>query len=40
MQDHELVAWLLDARTPSIRYRTLTDLLGYPAEDARVELGG
>ena len=36
MQDHEFVTWLLDAKTPSIRYRTLTDLLGYPAEDARV----
>jgi hypothetical protein len=36
MQDHELVMWLLGAKTPSIRYRALTDLLGYPAEDARV----
>jgi hypothetical protein len=36
MQDHELVTWLLDAKTPSIRYRALTDLLGYPAEDDRV----
>jgi hypothetical protein len=36
MQDHDLVAWLLDAKTPSIRYRTMTDLLGYPAEDASI----
>jgi hypothetical protein len=36
MQNHDLVTWLLEAETPSIRYRTLTDLLGYPAEDGRV----
>jgi hypothetical protein len=36
MQDHELVTWLLGAKTPSIRYHALTDLLGYPAEDSRV----
>jgi hypothetical protein len=36
VHDHELVTWLLNARTPSIRYRALTDLLGYPAEDSRV----
>jgi len=36
MQDHELVTWLLGAKTPSIRYRALTDLLGYPAEDASI----
>jgi len=29
-------AWLLAAATPSIRYRTLTDLVGLPADDARV----
>jgi hypothetical protein len=36
MQSHELATWLLGAKTPSIRYRTLTDLLGYPADDIRV----
>lgn len=29
-------AWLLGAATPSIRYRTLTGLLGLPVGDARV----
>ncbi len=36
MQDYELVTWLLGAKTPSIRYLALTDLLGYPAEEDRV----
>ncbi len=35
--DNELVVqWLLDASTPSIQYRTLTDLLGCSANDSRV----
>jgi len=36
MHEHEFTTWLLNARTPSIRYQTLVDLLGYPAEQARV----
>ncbi len=36
MQENELIPWLLNARTPSIRYQTLVDLLGYPADDQRV----
>jgi len=31
-----LVGWLLEAETPSIRYRTLRDLLGLPESDSRV----
>src|SRR3972149_11366921 len=36
MSEQELITWLLNARPPSIRYQTLTDLLGYAANDARV----
>jgi hypothetical protein len=32
----ELVDWLLEASTPSIRYRTITDLLGARPESSRV----
>ena len=35
MSETEFIDWLLSARTPSIRYQTLTDLLGYPADDPR-----
>ncbi len=31
-----LLAWLLDAATPSIRYQTLTTLLDLPADNTRV----
>jgi hypothetical protein len=32
----ELLSWLLEAETPTIRYLTLVDLMGLPEEDARV----
>lgn len=35
-QSPDFVTWLLNAETPSIRYQTLTKLLGYPATEARV----
>ena len=31
-----LIEWLLQAATPTIRYRTLVDLLGLPPADVRV----
>ena len=36
MNQDEFTTWLLGARTPSIQYRTMLDLLGYPAEDVRL----
>jgi hypothetical protein len=36
MNQQEFTTWLLAARTPSIQYRTLVDLLHYPVEEARV----
>jgi len=36
MHDNDFAAWLLSAKTPSIQYRTLVDLLGSPVDDARV----
>ena len=36
MQENEFVPWLMDAKTPSIRYLTLTGVLGYEEDDPRV----
>ena len=36
MDISEFTTWLLSARTPSIRYQTLVDLLGHPADEPRV----
>ena len=36
MNDSNLIPWLVDARTPSIRYLTLRRLLGRPETDAQV----
>ena len=36
MAENKFTTWLLTAKTPSIRFRTLVDLLGYPAEEPRV----
>ena len=36
MDESEFTTWLLSARTPSIQYQTLVNLLGYPAEEPRV----
>jgi hypothetical protein len=36
MDKSEFATWLLSAKTPSIQYRTLVDLLDYPADEARV----
>jgi hypothetical protein len=36
LQADPFITWLLHSTTPTVRYRTLTDLLGYPADDARV----
>lgn len=36
MQESDFTQWLLNAQTPSIRYLTLTGLLGYPDRDTRV----
>jgi hypothetical protein len=36
MDKSEFATWLLSAKTPSIRYQTLADLLGYPADETRV----
>ena len=33
----ELLTWLLEAETPTIRYLTLVDLMGLPEEDRRVQ---
>jgi len=35
--EEQLIAWLLDPADPSVRYRTLTELLGRPAGDAEVQ---
>ncbi len=32
----DFATWLLNSEIPSLRYQTLTDLLGYPATDPRV----
>jgi hypothetical protein len=36
MHKNEFTTWLLNAKTPSIRYQTLVDLLGYPEDETRV----
>jgi hypothetical protein len=36
MSDSEVISWLLEAATPSIRYQTLTDLMHLPGDDHRV----
>ena len=36
MDESEFATWLLSAKTPSIRYQTLVDLLGYQADETRV----
>jgi hypothetical protein len=36
MTDSQIAAWLLEAKTPSIQYGTLTDVLGCSANDGRV----
>ena len=36
MHKYEFTNWLLDAKTPSIQYRTLVDLFNYPVDDVRV----
>ncbi len=33
MSDAEVLAWLLEAENPSVRYLALTDLLDRPADD-------
>ena len=33
----EVLSWLLEAETPTIRYLTLVDLMGLPKEDSRVQ---
>ena len=35
--DEHLLDWLLEPSDPSVRYRTLTELLGRPAEDSEVQ---
>lgn len=35
-KNQKLIEWLLQAKTPTIRYRTLVDLLGCPADDPDV----
>jgi hypothetical protein len=35
MSDDNVISWLLEAATPSIRYQTLTDLLHVPLDEAR-----
>ena len=36
MDQHEFTNWLLNAGTPTIRFQTMTDLLGYPADEPRL----
>jgi hypothetical protein len=36
LREPEFTDWLLNAKTPSIRYQTLVDLLGFPATDPLV----
>jgi len=36
MHEDEFTTWLLSAKTPSIRYQTLVDLLHYPEDETRV----
>lgn len=37
MKDQELIQWLLEAQTPSIRYLTMRNLLGKPEIDSEVQ---
>jgi hypothetical protein len=34
--EEEVVRWLLEPEEPSVRYRTMVELLDYPGDDARV----
>ena len=36
MEENEFIPWLLGAPSPSIRYQTMTDLLGYPVDEPRL----
>jgi len=36
MDKQEFTAWLMNASTPSIRYQTMVDLLGYPPDQPRL----
>jgi len=36
MQEDEFTTWLLSTKTPSIRYKTLVDLLGFPEDEPRL----
>jgi len=36
MDRHGFTNWLLDASTPSIRYQTMADLLGFPTDEPRL----
>ncbi len=35
-KDQKLITWLLESKIPTIRYRTLVDLLGRPVDDPEV----
>ena len=37
MMKEELLSWLLEAETPTIRYLALVDLMGLPEDDRRVQ---
>ena len=37
MGETGVINWLLETSEPSVCYRTLTELLGYPANDEEVK---